>query len=63
MYELIIRIQNPAFDGVEKKAIMLPEADAKAIWQEAKVEKKTVEFSYEGIDYMLSPSDILVNLP
>ena len=59
MYELIIRIQDPALDKVIKKTIILPKLDAQDIWHTAKVDKKPVEFTYDGIEYNLSPSDVL----
>ena len=59
MYELIIRLQDPAFDKVIKKIIVLPKKDAQAIWHQAKTDKQPVEFAYDGIDYMVSPSDVL----
>ena len=59
MYELIIRLQDPSFDKPIKKAIKLPREKAYAIWKQAKDSKDSVEFVHEGVEYMLSPNDVL----
>jgi hypothetical protein len=57
-YEIIIRLQDPAFDKVIKKAIPSTKENAQEVWK-LKEKKETVTLTHDGMEYLLSPGDIL----
>lgn len=58
-YEIIIRIQDPAFDGVQKKAIPISKDVAMKLWDRAKNKKQAIEIEDGGMAYLVSPGDVL----
>ena len=59
LYEIVIRIHDPAFDKMLKKAVKYPKDQAMAIWQEAKVLRHPVTIQDGTLDYQVAPNDIL----
>ena len=57
-YEIIVRIQDPNFDKIIKKAFSYTKEEAQDIWQ-MKQEKQSITLNDNGIEYMLSHGDIL----
>lgn len=57
-YEIIIRLQDPAFDKVVKMAIPSTRENAQKVWK-LKEKKESITLTHEGREYLLSPGDIL----